>query len=470
MAKCRDSGRKGFAMLSEQDNELLTRVGPGTPMGELFRRFWLPALLSEEIAERDSAPVRLRILCEDLLAFRDSDGRVGIVEPYCAHRGAPLFFGRNEACGIRCPYHGWKFNVDGECVDVPNDEVVRDRPRAWAKLGIRAYPAREAGGVVWVYMGPKQVQPDLPALEWTTVPEGYRHVSRWLQRSNWLQGAEGEIDTSHISFLHKDLDPVQSKIGATGANLAVDGAPEITIRESDGGFASTARRRLGNDYFWRVSQWLLPMYSLIPRAPSDVFTGSGGRAWVPIDDYHTTTFAYSYRIDQPLTDAELNLIAGGAHFPPLTRRSTVQLAQGHPIDTFVPLANMGNDYLIDRAMQKTSSFTGIPGVSAQDRSVNEGMRPASEASRGIVDRSREHLIRSDVAIVAARRRLMKLARDLQQGIEPAAAVRGAAYGVRAISRVCTIADCNQFFEKYGQDTIAGSAHAERATAESGASS
>ena len=443
-------------MLTAQDNELLTRVGPGTPMGELFRRFWLPALLSEEIAERDCAPVRLRILCEDLLAFRDSDGRAGIVEPYCAHRGAPLFFGRNEERGIRCPYHGWKFNVDGECVDVPNDEGVRGRPQARAKLGIRAYPARDAGGVVWVYMGPQQVQPGLPALEWAGVPAGHRHVSRWLQRSNWLQGAEGEIDTSHISFLHQDLDPAQSKIGATGANLAVDGAPEITVRETTYGFASAARRRLGDDYFWRVSQWLLPMFSLIPRAPSPVFTGSGGRAWVPIDDYNTATFAYSYRIDQPLTAAERDLIAQGAHFPPLTSKAVVQLAAGHPIDIFVPLANMGNDYLVDRAAQRTSSFTGIPGVSAQDRSVNEGMRPASEGTRGIVDRSREHLTRSDIAIVTARRRLMKLARDLQQGIEPLAAVNPASYGVRAISRICPIAECDEFFEKHGPDTVAAS--------------
>ena len=454
MAKWQDSGRKGFPMLSVQDNELLTRVGPGTPMGELFRRFWLPALLCEEVAVPDGAPVRLRILCEDLLAFRDSEGRVGIIEAYCAHRGAPLFFGRNEECGIRCAYHGWKFNIDGACVDVPNDDLLRDRPQARAHLGIRAYPAREAGGVVWVYMGPKAVQPDLPALEWTRVPPGHCHASRWLQRSNWLQAAEGEIDTSHISFLHKDLDPAHTKIGATGANLALDGAPEITIRETPCGFSSTARRRLEGDYFWRVSQWLLPMFSLIPRAPSAVFTGSGGRAWVPVDDTHTTAFAYSYRVDQPLTAAELDLISKGAHFPPLTQKTTLQLPQGHPIDTFVPLANMGNDYLIDRRVQKTVSFTGIPGVSAQDRSVNEGMRPASEASRGIVDRTREHLTRSDIAIVTARRRLIKLARELQQGNEPAAPASGAQYNVRAISRICPIATSDAFFDTFGPDTIA----------------
>ncbi len=436
------------AMLTAEDNELLTRVGPGTPMGELFRRFWLPALLSEEIAKPDCTPVRLRILGEDLLAFRDSSGRVGIIEAYCAHRGAPLFFGRNEECGIRCAYHGWKFNVDGECLDAPNAGSVAESPKARARLAIVAYPAREAGGVVWVYMGPKALLPELPELEWTKAPEGYRHASRWLQRSNWLQGAEGEIDTSHISFAHKDFDPTSSLIQATGANLAVDGAPEITVKETDYGFASAARRRLGSEYFWRVSQWLLPMFSLIPRAPADVFTGCGGRAWVPIDDYNTTTFAYSYRIDRPLKE-ELDLVAKGAHFPPKTRRVAVRLEEGHPIDAFVPEANMDNDYRIDREMQRTTNFTGIWGVSAQDRCVQEGMRSV-RGGRGIADRSREHLMRSDTAIAAARRRLLRMVRDLQNGTEPFAPAHADVYAVRPISKTCPIESFEEFFDKHCQ--------------------
>lgn len=438
-------------MLTREDNELLTRTGPGTPMGELFRRFWLPALLCSEVQEPDSAPVRLRILSEDLLAFRDSSGRVGIVEPYCAHRGAPLFFGRNEKSGLRCSYHGWKFTVDGACVEIPNGgEMLRDNPGVLAKLGISAYPTREAGGVVWVYMGPKDRQPELPALEWTRLPPSHCHVSRWLQRSNWLQGAEGEIDTSHISFLHKELDPARSKISATGAQLALDGAPEVSVRETEYGFATAARRRLGNEYFWRVSQWLVPMYSLIPRAPSDTFTGSGGRAWVPIDDFNTATFAYSFRVDRSLGDEELTMISSGAHFPPRTRRSSVRLAgSGQPIDIWVPEAEIGNDYLVDRELQRTDNFTGIRGVSAQDRAMQEGMRPTAAGAGGLVDRTREHLIRSDRAIVAARRRLLKLVRDLEQGIEPSAAASGTPYGVRAISRICAIADPDEFLNLCG---------------------
>jgi phthalate 4,5-dioxygenase oxygenase subunit len=441
-------------MLTKEDNEVLTRVGPGTPTGELFRRFWLPALLSEEVLEPDCAPVRLKILCEDLLAFRDSSGRVGIVEAYCAHRGASLFFARNEERGLRCAYHGWKFDVDGHCVDIPNDARVKDNPRVRSALGILSYPIREAGGIVWVYMGPKERMPCAPDFEWTRVPEGYCHVSRWLQRSNWLQGAEGEIDSSHISFLHQELDPARSALGVTGADLAVDGAPAITIQDTDYGFASGARRQRGDAYFWRISQWLAPMYSLIPRAPSDVFTGSGGRAWVPVDDCNTTTFAYSFRVDRPLSAAEMELISGGAHFPPRTKKSVVQLAEGHSIDTFVPDSNIGNDYLIDRHMQRTVNFTGIWGVNSQDRSVQEGMRPQRAGPRGIVDRTREHLMASDIAIVTARRKLLAMARDLQAGIEPAAASNTTHRTARAISSISSATGMDEYLAQYSRNAAA----------------
>ena len=435
-------------MLSKEDNDLLTRVGSGTPMGDLFRRFWLPALLSEEIALPDSAPIRLRILCEDLLAFRDDSGRVGIIEAHCAHRGAPLFFGRNERGGIRCAYHGWKFDVDGKCVDIPNDPRVKDNARVLVASSVGSYPTTEAGGVVWVYMGPKDRMPPPPSFEWTRVPETHRHVSRWLQRSSWLQGAEGEIDSSHISFLHQELDPADSALGVTGANLAVDGAPVITLKDMAYGFASAARRRRGEEYFWRVSQWLAPMYSLIPRAPSEVFAGSGGRAWVPIDDCNTVTFAYSFRVDRPLSAAEMELISGGAHFPPRTTKMAIRVGESHPVDVFVPEAGIHNDYMIDRQMQRTRNFTGIWGVNAQDRSVQEGMRPAPSGPVGIVDRTREHLMGSDIAIVTARRKLLAMVKDLQKGIEPAAASDVAHRFARAISSISTTASLDEYLAGY----------------------
>ncbi len=440
-------------MLTREDNELLCRVGPGTPMGELFRRFWLPALVADEIEAPGSPPVRLRILGEDLLAFRDSTGRAGIIEPWCSHRGAPLWFGRNEDGALRCAYHGWAFDVDGRCLEVPNAFGPLEDAGLRARMGVGAYPTREAGGLVWVYMGPAGEQPELPGFEWLDLPASQRHVSRWLQRSNWLQGAEGEIDTSHVSFLHRDSDPRRSAIQATGAHLAgADGAPEITVRETPYGFSSGARRTLGGEYFWRVSRWLLPMYSMIPRAPG-TFTGCGGRAWVPIDDNHTTTFGYSYRIDRALGDEELALIHGGEHFPPRTTRMAVQLDGAAPIDTFVPQASVDNDYLIDRDVQGSSNYTGIRGVSAQDRSVQERMRPFGTGDHGIVDRSREKLVKSDVGIVTARRRLLQAVRELQQGRRPEAAARGALYRVRPLSRITTADTLDTLLAQHGEQDV-----------------
>jgi phthalate 4,5-dioxygenase len=437
-------------MLKQDENTLLTRVGPGTPMGELFRRFWLPAVLTDELEKPDSPPVRLRILGEDLLAFRDSQGRVGIIDAYCSHRAAPLFYGRNEQSGLRCAYHGWKFDTSGACVDIPNTELARSA--AMAKLGIVAYPTTEAAGMIWVYMGPIERKPPFPLLEWTQLPRPHVHVSRWLQRSNWLQGAEGEIDTSHISFLHRDHDASKSLIAPTGAQLAFDGAPVITVKENQNGFTSAARRELDGQYFWRLSQWLLPMFSLIPRAPGR-FESGGGRAWVPIDDYNTTTFAYSFRVDRALNEAELKMASDGAHFPPRIQRGSVQLAEGHRFDTFLPVANVENDFLVDRERQQNFNFTGIWGANEQDRAMQESLR-SMPGARGIVDRSREHLVGSDISIVTARRRLLKLIRDLQAGIEPSEPNLAGGYAVRAISKISNLGTLDEMLQQHGGEMVA----------------
>ena len=443
-------------MLRKEENELLTRVGPGTPMGELFRRFWLPAALSEELTEPEGPPVRLRILGEDLLAFRDTSGKLGIVEAYCSHRQAPLFFGRNENCSIQCPYHGWRFNVEGECVEVPNaPDYLRDTPNAKARLAIGAYPTHEAGGIVWIYMGPREHKPPFPEFEFTKVPKGYCHASRWLQRSNWLQGAEGEIDTSHVSFAHKDLSNDHEKVGITGLQYTLeDDSPALSVKETDYGFMSGSRRHYKGQYFWRMTQWMAPMFSLIPRAPADAFTSGGGRAWVPVDDNNTITFAYNFRVDRPLSEPALQLIAEGAHFPPRMTRGQVQLEEGHCIDTWLPTANIGNDYLIDRKLQKSVNFTGIWGVNEQDRCIQESQRTVGGRDRGIVDRSLEHLVASDLAIVAARRRLLRMIKTLQQGEPLRELSNGEIYSIRAVSKICPIADFDEFIEAYRQDAKA----------------
>jgi phthalate 4,5-dioxygenase len=433
-------------MLDDDTNQLISRTGPTTPMGEVFRRFWLPAVTAAELAP-DGPPVRLRILHEDLVAFRDSSGKVGVISAFCSHRLAPLFFGRNEECGLRCVYHGWKFDVDGKCVDMPNvprgnTSAVRDR------VALKAYPVREAGGLLWIYMGPPQRQPDLPRLEATLVPPGYSHVSRWLQRSNWLAGLEGELDSAHISWLHKHFDASTNPIKGGGSEMAMDGAPEITLRETDYGFVYGARRRHPDGNYWRVTQWLAPMFSLIPRLPGE-FTAGGGRAWVPIDDDNVTTFHFYYRVDAPLSCDDEKFLASGIAFPPRLQKGSVCVGGGPPIDTFLPTANMDNDYLIDRDKQRTVNFSGIQGANEQDRALQESMLmlPGTQ----LVDRRHEHLIGSDAAVVTARRRLARLARAMTDGVEPVEPMNAEAFGVRAISRISAINDFDGLREHHQID-------------------
>jgi phenylpropionate dioxygenase-like ring-hydroxylating dioxygenase large terminal subunit len=435
-------------MLNREINEMLSRVGPGTPMGNLFRRFWLPALMSNEVRS-DRAPVRLRILGEDLLSFRDSNGRVGIVEAYCPHRGAPLFFGRNEQCGLRCAYHGWKFNVDGECLEIPNISES-DKADMRQRARITSYATREANGVVWVYMGEASKMPPFPKFDYASAPDGQAYAARWLQRTNWLQGLEGEIDSSHISWLHRDFDAESSKMKSAGAQLATDAAPLMEIRETATGYTYGARRNLNGQYFWRQYHWVAPMFSFIPHAPGP-FASFGGRAWTPIDDNHVNVFTFGYRNDRPFSKEELETYESGALFPPRMKAAKFQLPDGYLIDTFLPVASKENDYEIDREMQKTVNFTGIWGVHDQDRALAENSRKLGGADPGILDRTKEHLVSADKAIVTARRSLLKMVRELQEGIEPGFIADAEAFRVRAISKICDVASFDAFIETYGEE-------------------
>ena len=389
-------------MLSKADNELLTRVGSGTPMGELFRRFWLPALLPSELPHADSDPIRCRILGEDLVAFRDSNNRVGFVQNNCPHRGASLFFGRNEEAGLRCVYHGWKFDVDGACVDMPNEPAESDFKH---RVRATAYPSAEWGGLVWIYMGPAHLKPELPQMEWCVVPDSHRIVRRWIHETNYAQAAEGDIDTSHISFLHR-----RAVEGVAGLPPAPDMAPKLMVKETDYGFVYGGRREEdAGRYHWRLTQWMLPFFSIIPGTYP--LTGHG---YVPIDDTHTSVVGYRYHAERPLTDAERDQVDQGLQvvprFDPRTR---------------LPLANRSNDYLIDRGMQKTANFTGIRGISEQDMAMTQSMGP-------IYERWNEHLGSSDVAVIAMRRVLMRHAQRVLEGTNPAAAYDGSLYRVRAL--------------------------------------
>jgi len=406
-------------MLKREDNELLVRVGAGTPMGELFRRFWLPAMLPSELPAADCDPVRLRLLGEDLVAFRDSNGRIGILHELCPHRRASLFYGRNEDCGLRCVYHGWKFDVDGNCVDQPSEP-----PGSSFKDKIKqvAYPACEWGGFIWVYMGPADQMPELPELEWAMLPASHRWQAKWLYEANYAQGIEGELDSAHTGFLHDTRTPVgEMTAGMAEASTywAGDKAPALTVQQTDYGFYYGSRRRYGEDrYYWRVTQWLLPSFAMIPMPKWPISC----RAYVPIDDENTLVFNTSYNAEAPLTAEDLAPLEAGLGPAP-------KLIPG----TFMPQLNARNSYGLDRTMQRTRNYTGIAGINNQDRAIVESMGP-------ICDRWNEHLGTSDIAVIAMRRRLIEEAKALQSGQAPRAAHSGGLYGVRPLDIIAPVAD------------------------------
>src|SRR2546423_1674034 len=251
-------------MLTPELNEFLTRTGPGAPMGELFRRYWIPALLDWELPERDCPPVRVKLLGEKLIAFRDTQGRLGLIEEFCAHRRVSLWFGRNEECGLRCPYHGWKFDVTGQCIDIPSESPASEH---YKKIKMRGYPLVERGGILWTYMGPAERQPPLPEWEFAMVPASHRFVSKRLQESNWLQALEGGIDSSHVSFLHRgDLETDPLFKGARGNKYNMgDLMPVFDVVESPGGLYIGARRNADDgNFYWRITQWVMPAFTMIP--------------------------------------------------------------------------------------------------------------------------------------------------------------------------------------------------------------
>src|SRR5262245_33282507 len=389
--------------------ELLIRTGPGTAMGNLMRRYWVPVLLSAEIPAPDCAPVRVRILGEKLLAFRDTQGRAGLVSEFCAHRGASLFLGRNEEGGIRCSYHGWKYDITGQCVDLPQV------PSLCAKMKIAAYPCVERGGVVWAYMGPPEKKPAPPEIEWCLLPESHRYVTKRMQETSYLQAMEGGIDTSHVSWVHRyevDKDPMHKHSKALDY-IKADSNVVFDIEEVAHGLTLYGRR-LGDadSHYWRITQWIFPWFTLIPPFGPHAL---GGHVWVPIDDETCWAWSINWLADRPLPAEELDAMKEG-------RGIHVKYVPG----TFTPLAHKGNDWLIDREAQKNhESFSGVDGFSIQDASLQESMGP-------IQNHANEHLIPTDKAIVMARRMLERSARDLSQGIEPPA-LDAASQRVRAAS-------------------------------------
>ncbi|MEX2490961.1 MAG: Rieske 2Fe-2S domain-containing protein [Nitrospirales bacterium] len=391
-------------MLDKDQNELLARTGPGTSMGATMRRYWLPALLTWELPEADCPPVSLKLLGEKLVAFRDSGGQVGIVDEVCPHRGASLWLGRNEEYGLRCVYHGWKFDINGNCTAMMNEPENLSFAQ---KVHLKSYPALESGGIIWTYMGPPDLQPEPPAFEFTRVPETHRHVSKVSEECNWLQAMEGGIDTSHAPILHRKLRNDVQRGGISPTSPFVRGrAPILEVDTTDYGYRYFGVRPLDEGgVFVRGYHFVLPFTQMRPgeqRINGEVIPG---HFWVPIDDHNTMVWNWEYSTGDPLTveDREQRTDGNGPE-------------DVDYLDAFRSRRNMRNKWLIDRNVQKYETFTGIEGINTQDRAVQESMGP-------IVDRSKEHLGPADRAIIAARKLLLEAVRTVQDGGEP--------YGVRA---------------------------------------
>lgn len=399
-------------MLGTEENAELTQVGKGTVMGALMREYWLPAMLSSELPGPDTDPVRVLLLGEQLVAFRDTNGRVGLLEESCPHRGGALFYGRNEACGLRCIYHGWKFDVTGRCVDMPNEPSesnFKDRIRAVA------YPTEERGGVIWAYLGPRSTPPPLPDLEANV--EGASAIAV-LRECNWLQALEGDIDTSHFSFLHigaqepEDL-PEESFLRSTAEHRN----PRYAVLDTPHGATYAAYRPFApGKVYWRVANFSFPFYT--QPGPGTLGAKVNIRAWVPMDDVHTMFFMMTGPGEG--RQAGFGGIPGGA-----PEKDDITYGTGWT-DRFRLRANRGNDHLIDRDLQRHGQvFSGIRGIHTQDQAITEAMGQ-------IYDRSKEHLGTSDVMVVRVRRRLLDAARAFaEKGTVPPGVDEPEVYRVRS---------------------------------------
>ncbi|HEU0166456.1 MAG TPA: Rieske 2Fe-2S domain-containing protein [Chloroflexota bacterium] len=390
-------------MLSTEDNELLSRVGPGTPMGALIRRYWIPACLSTELPTPDSDPLRVRLLGENLIAFRDTNGQVGLLGNHCPHRGASLFFGRNEEAGLRCVYHGWKFDVTGQCVDMPNEPAESNFK---SKVRATAYPTHESGGVVWTYMGPPDKQLPFRDFGCDSLPQEQWRAAKTHSSCNWVQAMEGNLDTVHISFLHRNLDdkdtpddgtdqPGYPTVQQSARLRSIAKQPHLEVLDTPYGYRYAGIRETpnGNSHV-RMTVFAMPFMTFVAALP----LGGGCGMFVPIDDEN----CWRYQVAMHASAG----VAGAGR-------------QARPVPTApskVPGLNERmvfpeNDYLIDRELQRTGNYTGILGVNQQDLAMTESMG-------SIFDRSTEHLGQTDLAIIRMRQQLIKAARELAQGVEP----------------------------------------------------
>ncbi|MGH7887258.1 MAG: Rieske 2Fe-2S domain-containing protein [Candidatus Binatia bacterium] len=415
----------GAMAFTREQNELLTRVGRGTLMGNLFRQYWIPVLASDLLSEPGGEPRRIRLLGEDLVLFCTRRGQLGLVGAYCSHRLAPLFFGRIEEDGIRCPYHGWKYGVTGACLEMPNVPPEQEFKEDICHPG---YPCVEQAGFIWTYMGPSKELPPLPEFEFLMVPKEQQTNRAFRSQCNYLQAMEGGIDPTHPVWLHSPYNleddelaqahqPDQHRIAnKTGART-----PEaIEIVDTPGGFMYGAKRPMGDGKgLWRINQFIMPFYTMPPGGDQ-----KAARMWVPIDDEHCVKWQLNwYPTREAMETAKEKSRAWRAEemYAPATNE---------PYGFIIPKANKLNDYLIDWKLHTTRRM-GVAGVNLQDVCVTENEGPTP-----ILDRTKENLCSGDRSIIKARRLLLRAAKELrEQGKTPPGARDASVYRVRGAAKV-----------------------------------
>lgn len=384
-------------MLSHEENRLLTQVGPDAPMGQLFRRYWIPVLASAELPEPDGAPVSVRILGEDLVAFRDTAGRVGLVDEACPHRCTSLAYGLNAEHGLRCIYHGWKFDVEGRCVDLPSEPK---ESRFREKIRLKAYPTVEAAGVVWAYLGPEETKPPFPTFWWMTLPLENLAIARVWQECNYAQVIENDLDFVHAAFLHRSYQDRPIAPGLLSDDLGVNPSHPLLRNPPVKQFVQPTRygqrcvaigeAEAGGQAIMEI-HYIFPFFTYPPRFPEE---DGMWHAFVPRDDFSTWSWDVQFSNRGPIDVAAQHARRG------LILDSSLR-----------KLRNRDNHYQQDRELMRTGNLSGMRGIATQDHAVTETMGP-------IVDRTREHLGTSDLPIIGMRKILLDSVREFMRTGRP----------------------------------------------------
>lgn len=420
------AGQEALHNFTRAENDALTQVGPGSLMGNLFRQYWIPVTPATDMREDGGRPLRVKLLGEDLVLFRTQSGQLGLVGSFCPHRLAPLFFGRVEDDGVRCPYHGWKFAPDGKCLEMPN---IPAELAFTERIHHPGYPCVERGGIIWTYMGRASDRPGLPDLEFLRVGDDDRQYRMFFQECNYLQVLEGGIDPTHVMWLHSPYDLADEALTATnqpdqhrvaqrsGARTPLD----VAMADTVGGFTYGAKRPAGDGKsLWRINQFIMPFYTMPPGGDQ-----KQARAYIPVDDESCVKWQIKWFPSKSIKAASKETLRG-AFAEEAYDAPTNSLPFGH----VRMKAKKDNDYLMNWEIHKSRRF-GIAGVNLQDVCVTENEGPAP-----ILDRTKENLCAGDLTIIKARQMLLAAGQALRdKSAIPAGARDPAVYRVRGCAVV-----------------------------------